>query len=291
MCINYVFIISERTCHITQMAFLAEEEEFKSYVLPKLPVSKEAQKAAKMENCTITTKKKTHFPFLQLWTAYWLFLEQFGKKLILFGHNIQSFDCPVLMHALQACNKVSEFTEAVDGFVDTLKLFNFVKPGLSSYRQENLCECLSGIVYTAHNAIGDVSALKTLVQSYFTSIKLDKPDIQRCSVTVQSVIASYLYSFQIRLNLPSLQPLVARKITSQGIARKIAGSGLQYTHLQTAFNHNQNGISNLCVGNNVKAQCGLQNPKKIISSLNNQLAQCNESWNFYWEIVFIISLS
>lgn len=44
MCINYVFIISERTCHITQLAFLAEEEEFKSYVLPKLPVSKEAQK-------------------------------------------------------------------------------------------------------------------------------------------------------------------------------------------------------------------------------------------------------
>lgn len=132
------------------------------------------------------------------------FLEQFGKKQILFGHNIQSFDCPVLMHALQACNKVSEFTEVVDGFVDTLKLFNFVKPGLSSYRQENLCECLSGIVYTANNAIGDVFALKTLVQSYFTSSELDKPDIQRCSVTVQSVKASYLYSCQIRLNLPSL---------------------------------------------------------------------------------------
>lgn len=203
------------------------------------------------------------------------FLEQFGKKLILFGHNIQSFDCPVLMHALQACNKVSEFTEVVDGFVDTLKLFNFVKLGLSSYRQENLCKCLSGIVYTAHNAIGDVSALKTLVQSYFTSSELDKPDIQRCSVTVQSVITSYLhvYSFQIRLNLQSLQQLVVRKITSQGIARKIAGSGLQYTHLQTAFNHNQNGISNLCVGNNVEAQCELQNPKKNISSLNNQLTQ------------------
>lgn len=155
------------------------------------------------------------------------------------------------MHALQACNKVSEFTEVVNGFVDTLKLFNFVKPGLSSYWQENLCECLSGIVYTAHNAIGDVSALKTLVQSYFTSSELDKPDIQRCSVTVQSVIASYLYSCQIRLNLPSLQPLVARKISSQGIARKIAGSGLQFTHLQTAFNDdNQNGISKC------REQCG-----------------------------------
>lgn len=35
---------SERTCHIIQLAFLAEEEEFKSYVLPKLPVSTEAQK-------------------------------------------------------------------------------------------------------------------------------------------------------------------------------------------------------------------------------------------------------
>lgn len=67
------------------------------------------------------------------------------------------------MHALQACNKVSEFTEVVDGFVDTLKLFKLVKPGLSSYRQENL----SVIVYTAHNAIDDVSALKTLLQSYF----------------------------------------------------------------------------------------------------------------------------
>lgn len=64
MCINYVFIVSERTCLITQFAFLAEEEEFKSYVPPGLPVSKEAQKTAKMENCTITTKKKTHSPFL-----------------------------------------------------------------------------------------------------------------------------------------------------------------------------------------------------------------------------------
>lgn len=235
------------------------------------------KKLPKWKTVPLRQRRKRTFHFCSCGQLTDFFLEQFGKKLILFGHNIQSFDCPVLMHALQACNKVSEFTEVVDGFVDTLKLFNFVKPGLSSYRQENLCECLSGIVYTAHNAIGDVSALKTLVQSYFTSIELDKPDIQRCSVTVQSVIASYLYSFQIRLNLPSLQPLVARKITSQGIARKIAGSGLQYTHLQTAFNHNQNGISNLCVGNNVKAQCGLQNPKKIISSLNNQLAQCNES--------------
>lgn len=66
--------------------------------------------------------------------------EQFGKNLILFGHTIQTFACPVLMHALQACNKVFEFTEVADGFVDTLKLFKLVKPGLSSYRQENLCE-------------------------------------------------------------------------------------------------------------------------------------------------------
>lgn len=259
MCINYVFIISERTCHITQMAFLAEEEEFKSYVLPKLPVSKEAQKAAKMENCTITTKKKTHFPFLQLWTAYWLFLEQFGKKLILFGHNIQSVDYLVLMHALQACNKVSEFTEVVDGFVDTLKLFKLVKPGLSSYRQENLCECLSGIVYTAHNAIGDVSALKTLVQSYFTSIKLDKPDIQRCSVTVQSVIASSLYSSQIRLNLPSLQPLVARKIIVKGLPGRL----LEVASSILICRQHSMMITRICVGNNMEAQWELQNPKKL----------------------------
>lgn len=281
MCINYVFIISERTCHITQLAFLAEEEEFKSYVLPKLPVSKEAQKVTGIscQNGKLYhyDKEENALSISAAVDSLLTFCEQFEKKLILFGHYIQSFDCPVLMHALQACNKVSEFTEVVDGFVDTLKLFKLVKPGLSSYRQENLCECLSGIVYTAHNAIDDVSALKTLVQSYFTSSELDNPDIQRCSVTVQSVIASYLYSCQIRLNLPSLQPLVARKIISQGIARKIAGSGLQYTHLQTAFNDDtQNGISNLC-----REQCGssvrVTKSKKIISSLNNHFAQCNES--------------
>ncbi|XP_061168887.1 uncharacterized protein LOC133178151 [Saccostrea echinata] len=181
------------------------------------------------------------------------------------------------MHALRACNKITEFSEVVDGFVDTLKLFKLVKPGLPSYRQENLCECLSDIVYSAHNAVDDVAALKSLVQSYFTPSVLNSTDVRRSSITVQSVIASYFYSCQIRTNLPSLQSLVAGKISSQGIARKIAGSGLLYNHLQMAFNADTvNGISKLCqekTGNSVR----VTKSQKIINSLNNYFAQCNES--------------
>lgn len=69
----------ERTCHITQLAFLAEEEELKSYVLPKLPVSKEAQKAAKWKTVPLRKRRKRTFHFCscgQLTDCLWAVWEK-----------------------------------------------------------------------------------------------------------------------------------------------------------------------------------------------------------------------
>lgn len=157
------------------------------------------------------------------------------------------------MHALHACNKASELIEVVDGFVVTLKLFKLVKHWLSSYLQENICEYLSGIVYSVHNVIAAVCALKTLEQSYFTSNELDNPDIQRCLVTFQKVKVSYLYSCQFTLNLPFLQLLVARRSSLKGLLGRlleVASSILIYRqHLVMILKL----IFQLFVGNDLKA--------------------------------------
>lgn len=49
------------------------------------------------------------------------FCQTFQKKIILVGHNVESFDSPILMYALDRCKKLESFTNIVDGFLDTLK--------------------------------------------------------------------------------------------------------------------------------------------------------------------------
>ena len=49
------------------------------------------------------------------------FLDKCRKDspVILVGHNIESYDCKVLLHALQNCGKCSDFQRNVTGFLDT----------------------------------------------------------------------------------------------------------------------------------------------------------------------------
>ena len=55
------------------------------------------------------------------------FLESKNKPLC-FGHNIQSFDCPILIHHLILHDLFDGFTCSITGFVDTLHLMKKVYP-------------------------------------------------------------------------------------------------------------------------------------------------------------------
>lgn len=91
------------------------------------------------------------------------FLQMLRRPLVI-GHNIRSFDCPLLARALDELDLRAQFESAVSGYVDTLPLAREMLKdrGLQSFRQENLVRELLGVNYKAHDALEDVRALQAL---------------------------------------------------------------------------------------------------------------------------------
>lgn len=52
------------------------------------------------------------------------------KKSVITGHNILSYDIPVLLKALNNCEIANSFSDAVIGLYDTPQLFKAAHPGL-----------------------------------------------------------------------------------------------------------------------------------------------------------------
>ena len=48
---------------------------------------------------------------------------KFPTKVLLVGHNIKSYDCHLLLNALESCNITNVVSQHVEGFVDTKMLF------------------------------------------------------------------------------------------------------------------------------------------------------------------------
>ncbi|KAL8608206.1 hypothetical protein ACOMHN_016661 [Nucella lapillus] len=155
------------TRHITQIAARSGQgEAFSTYVLPREPIHERAQEVT---GITCDGQQLYHHgapvPFLTIRPAlegFITFLEQ-GKPVVLLGHNIKLFDCPILLNALQCCNLVERFQAAVYGCVDTLPLFREINPGLKNHNQAALYKHYIGLQFPAHDARDDVRALQKIV--------------------------------------------------------------------------------------------------------------------------------
>lgn len=260
------------------MAAVAGKEEFVCFAYPKVPISAEA---ARITGITTRNGKMYHLntevdakSISVAIDSLISFLYKFGRKVVIVGHNIQLFDCPVLINALHSCNKLHEISEVVDGFMDTVKLFKLIRPNMPSYKQEYLCETLANLQYAAHDAREDVSALQTLVEQQ--NLDFQCAEAKASSFTFQYAVESHEYSRVIKANLPSLQPLIDQKVISVGMGRKIAGSGLNYDHLALAFEKNPTeGLGDLC-----REHCGtlvrVTKSQKIIDKIVNYFVKLNE---------------
>lgn len=72
---------------------------------------------------------------------------------VMIGHNIQSFDIPILINQLSKHNMMKKFQSSVCGFIDTLKSRRvYPKAEMGNYRQENLLKNYWGkhIMHTMH---------------------------------------------------------------------------------------------------------------------------------------------
>ena len=167
---------------------------------------------------------------------------QKSESNILIGHNIRTFDCHVLFNALRNCEKMQTFLQHVIGFLDTKTLFKATHPEHKKYTQKALFESIVGEEYAAHDALADVNALTSLVETASISDDIKMKLIS----TTKHVQDCFNYSIEAQHNMPSLKVLVTSKIVSKNMARTIAGSGLQLKHLCYAYRRNgRSGIESV----------------------------------------------
>ena len=92
--------------------------------------------------------------------ANWLSAQ--GQKVILLGHNINSFDIKHLQNAIVDNKKKADFGHLI-GYVDTLPLMRYMYPGQPSYSLERLYRNVFGGEYEVHNVRFEVTALSGML--------------------------------------------------------------------------------------------------------------------------------
>lgn len=216
--------------------------EFNVYILPRGCITAGASAVNKLrkkgQKLYLGEKRVDAVGLNQGITRLLLWLRQ-RMPCLLISHNAKLFDAKHLLRAVSTCKETDEFSKKVLGFSDSLTAFRERFPGRTSYSQTNLVKDLLGATYNAHNALDDVRMLQKLVSKYISNDLLLKH-----SFTV-SWYKRYLFYCQItRENLKSLEILLNNGKISQGMALKIARSGLKMEDMEFAFQNG--GGENLC---------------------------------------------
>ena len=109
----YAFYISARNSHITQISATSDKSSINTYVLPKKPITPKAQEITgiKVEGSKMFChdKEVKSVGIKEALKMFILFLAQYKKNIII-GHNIKSYDIPVLFCALNNCSIMNEFS-------------------------------------------------------------------------------------------------------------------------------------------------------------------------------------
>jgi DNA polymerase III alpha subunit (gram-positive type) len=182
---------------------------------------------------------------------------------VLIGHNGFNFDFPLLVKYLLSVNVSTN----VVGYIDTLYVFKSLLPmHTGSFSQENLLrESAMQFEGHSHCALDDCKILQKLVEFH---------NVSDVSLLQSSVSSEYMFNhFSYRVckekNYRSLQVLVHEHVVSDFMANKIASSGLNFCHLQLAFNRTgEDGIRNLFM-ENVHGKVRVSKCKKIWSAVAN----------------------
>ncbi|XP_065925337.1 uncharacterized protein [Magallana gigas] len=266
-----------RTSHIIQLAAVHGEDKFSAYVTPKRPIT---PSASEITGLVVRNGKLYHLQkevnaisLIAALDSFLKFLEKYNSGVILVGHNIKSFDCPVLFRALESCSLLSKFSSKVNGFLDTKLLFRISHPNLTSYSQQSLVARLLGCTYGAHDALEDILALQKLVDK----VDLSDGKYKNATFSICYALNALLYQKEVDKNFPSLQILVEKKVLSLCMAKKIAGSALNFDSLKLAHSRDDNGIrvlfTEVCSNGSVR----VTKSNKVIEAVSSFFLSLNES--------------
>lgn len=258
---DLLFSVAARSSDITQLAAVCGTRQFSRYIMPVKDITPGASQTTglrvrnnRMYKDDVEVATTTLHVAL---TAFLDFIEQCSCPPVLVGHNIASYDAPVLLHSLKQCGMVAAVHKATAGCMDTLQLARkkFPKP----YGQEHLVKTLLGKEYAAHDALGDVLALKEL---YEKQLKLTTDEMAR---HVFDMLASYHRS--------SLDILISEKIVSKNMSIKLARNGLGLRALKLAYERESDSGIKILLSQQVSGKPRVTRDTKIVEKICNYLSK------------------
>lgn len=215
----------ERTSDIVQLSAVCGTAVMNKYVVPRKRMSLAASRVTGIRFSSNDNQmfcKGQRVETVNVHAALLDFIEFLKgfENPVLVGHNIISFDIPVLLHKLSEFHLLNEFLSTVHLCIDTLKLSRklFKKEEVGNFRQQTLVSVLLKKEYSAHDALQDVLLLQELFMGVLNE-NLSKND---------------LYHINFKDLFSSFTPLVEKKCMSSTSARKLAQQGIRLCHLQIA---------------------------------------------------------
>lgn len=191
----------ERTSDIVQLSAVCGTAVMNKYVVPRKRMSLAASRVTGIRFSSNDNQmfcKGQRVETVNVHAALLDFIEFLKgfENPVLVGHNIISFDIPVLLHKLSEFHLLNEFLSTVHLCIDTLKLSRkLFKKEVGNFRQQTLVSVLLKMEYSAHDALQDVLLLQELFMGVLNE-NLSKND---------------LYHINFKDPFSSFTPLVEKK--------------------------------------------------------------------------------
>lgn len=237
-----ISFVPGRDSAIVQIAAVSGDKAFSEYILPDraiTPGASDVTGITVVNNQLYYNGNLVHAVDPRVGLSNFLsFLEQF-KNPVLVAHNCFNFDSRVLYHNLKKYDLYTWFCTLCIGFCDTLPMVKKAFPESKSFKQESLANDVLGKSYNAHNAVDDCEMLKEIVSKATEAGEL----LLNYSCTPSYISDCITYCAAKNSNRPSFNKLVQEKVMSNGVAQRLSGSGLQFSHIMLA--HERSGLEGI----------------------------------------------
>ena len=225
---------------IVQLSAVCGNKIFDKYIMPSKKMCPIASKVTKLyvrDNMMYHRRNPVKsYSLLQALLDFLEYLQQVSdedRQPILAGHNILSYDVPILYRSLRQCNMAGEFKRHIAGCIDTRNIARqVIRAGeVRNYKQQTLVRRFLRVRYDAHNSLADVKSLQDLYYKKLVN---------------HSDLLEFLFPFDTVYLKLTLQKMVDGKVISAQTQTKLALSGIGLQQLLLAHQKNSiNGIQQL----------------------------------------------
>ncbi|KAL7641571.1 UNVERIFIED_CONTAM: hypothetical protein RMT77_007444 [Armadillidium vulgare] len=229
---------------ILQLSAVYKEKEFNKYIQPLMDIGYHATNVNKLsliDGVLCCNKDPVESTTLHDGLKDFLeWLKSIPAPRFLLGHNV-NFDCGFLIHSLCQFDLMTEFSQLVTGFIDTLPLCRELCPKtvVHNYQQNTLVNHYLKLSYEEHNALEDVKALQKLISFLKCSDEL----LMKHMFSVQSAYEKYQKKNSEKKNFPAYYLMIKKKGISTEMAKRFAKANITYKDL--LYNYKNGGMDSL----------------------------------------------